>query len=191
MRNVYFLLSHFQSGADHLGNALAAHPRILYLSTNYKYDHVDDVEALERHEHKCNHCGAITIDGIFTNQQMHSKSILLSYPAIYVLGEPKQTVARLIQYQNIDPSKALRYYFSRLHRLLRLSRRTKRGVILTSSALGNCNAILEDFMRIDGLQLNVTPPISDVVIPNDVLQMLEIRFEKYYYKFKNCDLPLY
>jgi hypothetical protein len=185
MRRVAIIFSHLGSGSGVVFDALTDHPRIDGFRTGLSYDHYDKIVELTSNHHKNENASAIWLDEVLHNYQFTCKPLLDHICPIFVLREPRGSLAAILaDHPEYDAVRAARYYCYRLRGICEYACRCPNPFLVTESDLSGVESHL-------GIKGNVGKPrtlasgVPDV--PATLLDECEACYERHLGHIRRTD----
>lgn len=187
MKKVLFLATHLGSGSDTLFNVLTSHPRIDGFKTNMSYDHYDKIEQLISNPHKNNRSNSIWMDMLLYNYSFVCKPLIEMCYFVFLIREPKGSLAEIISTGDYTVESASRYYRYRLRGLCEYAIRSK-GVILVQDRLSDLNKVMRYIGLKGDLSVSSQPDGLRCEIPEKILAECDYSYELYLRHLKEAGL---
>lgn len=186
MRRVAILFSHLGSGSGIVFDALARHPRIDGFRTGQTYDHYDRIVELTTNRHKNENASAIWLDEVLHNHQFTCKPILEHVKPIFVLREPRGSLADILDSRpEYDAERAANYYCYRLRGLCEYAHRAKAPFIIIYDEMSITG--LDAYLGVKGVERPV-PIIGRITdVPHQILGRCEASYEKHVGHIRQVD----
>jgi hypothetical protein len=187
VKQVLFIMTHLGSGWEALSDALASHPRIDCFHTGMAYDHYDRIEQLVSNSHKDSRSNSLWADIILHNHSFTCKPLINISKFVYLLREPRESLAEIIATGKYDMEMASRYYRYRLRGLCEYALRSA-GYVLTYDRLTDLSGVMRHIGLKGVLNIGPKPSVPQVRISESILAECDLSYEKYLRHLKDSGL---
>ncbi len=183
MKTCLFILSHLGADSSVLFKSLDKNPMIQGYNTEIIYDHPEALENLTSQGHKLDNSSAIYMEELLYNHFISSKHIYKLAKFIVLIRQPKESLNEIVYSYDYTPYDAFKYYCYRLRRIAEMSKVID-GIFVTWEHLGKQSELISKYLDISPLQLEQRRIIPRNLIPTNLIDKAQERFEWYHYFIK-------
>lgn len=190
MKKIILINTHLCSGSEALCWALLNNQFIQgckKTSSEKRYYNNLDLLAVSSIKHKLESKKSLYLDEVVWSHMLSTKLDYTKCIIINLIRKPKETLESILQFKEIKPIFALRYYQYRLNRIYQISKIAKKCIFLNFESIEKEQInLLEEFT---GLKLNVKKEyfenfkkgFKQDTVPKKLLEEADECYEKYHY----------
>ena len=188
MNKFVFVVSHLGSDYLNLINALNNHPKIQIFDNNCIYRNPLSLKITCSLEHKLLNSSAIYGDCLLRNVNLQTNDLYSICKFIYLIDSAKPSLNKIIaNTNNFNIEFAARYYCYRLRRIYEMMK-CNFGVFVDTQKFSESLLEISKYLDLtESCSGEFLETPYENVIPSDILQYCEERYEYYLYKIRSIN----